>query len=67
MVIDFRKLQHDPPTLSINGEVVQGHLKGHFSPIARILLLHNLVVGTFPKEHAGTVIETYFFQLLLGY
>ena len=21
MVIDFRKLQHDPPTLSINGEV----------------------------------------------
>ena len=23
MVIDFRKLQHDPPTLSINGEVVE--------------------------------------------
>ena len=23
MVIDFRKLQHDPPTLSINGEVVK--------------------------------------------
>ena len=23
MVIDFRKFQHDPPTLSINGEVVE--------------------------------------------
>ena len=30
-------------------------------------MLHNLVVGGFPKEHARTVIETYFFQLLLGY
>ena len=28
-------------------------------------MLHNLVVGIFPKEHARTVIETHFFQLLL--
>ena len=26
MVIDFRKFQHDPPTLSINGEVVESRL-----------------------------------------
>ena len=29
-------------------------------------VLHNLVVDTFPKEHARTVIETQLFQLLLG-
>ena len=29
-------------------------------------MLHNLVVGTFPKEHARTVIEKHFFQLLLA-
>ena len=30
-------------------------------------MLHNLVVGTFLKEHARTIIETHFFQPLLGY
>ena len=29
--------------------------------------VNNLDVGTFPKEHARTVIETHFFQLLLGH
>ena len=33
MVIDFRKLQHDPPTLSINGEVVERESRLTLLPI----------------------------------